>query len=285
MLALSPVKADNLEKHPAWCAWCFQGSSELQANIQDTGNRQAGVRGLGIQARFWSAGSKVSEATWGQKLHRKSYWDTSEEQQWGLLLTCLTSRGRGRSFGPRPGRLETAGGRQWASSLAKKSRVGRVKDCQAEVNQIRSPSARPFGKKHGLPLVRLLSQPFLTTAAAAKSLQSCPTLCNPIDGSPPGSPVPGIFQARTLEWVASSVASFSNAWKWKVKVKSLSCAWLLATPWTGAHQALPSMGFSRQEYWSGVSLPQYWANGGQSWLSMVLAMMNQWFKHKFMGSL
>ena len=86
-------------------------------------------------------------------------------------------------------------------------------------------------------------------AAAAKSLQSCPTLCNPIDGSPPGSPVPGILQARALEWVA---ISFSSAWKWKVKVKSLSCVWLLATPWTAAYQAPPSMGFSRQEYWSGV---------------------------------
>ena len=86
----------------------------------------------------------------------------------------------------------------------------------------------------------------------AKSLQSCPTLCNPIDSSPPGSPVPGILQARTLEWVA---ISFSNARKWKVKVKSLSCIRLLATPWTAAYQALPSMGFSRQEYWSGVPLP------------------------------
>ena len=91
-----------------------------------------------------------------------------------------------------------------------------------------------------------------TAAAAAKSLQSCPTLCDPIDGSPPGSPVPEIFQARTLEWVA---ISFSNAWKWKVKVKSLSRVWLLATPWTAAYQAPPSMGFSRQEYWSGVPLP------------------------------
>ena len=89
-------------------------------------------------------------------------------------------------------------------------------------------------------------------AAAAKSLQSCPTLCDPIDGSPPGSAVPGILQARTLEWVA---ISFSNAWKWKVKVKSLSCARLLATPWTAAHQAPLSMGFSRQEYWSGLPLP------------------------------
>ena len=79
-------------------------------------------------------------------------------------------------------------------------------------------------------------------AAAAKSFQSCPTLCNPIDGSPPGSTVPGILQARTLEWVA---ISFSNAWKWKVKAKSLSRVWLFA------YQAPPSMGFFRQEYWSG----------------------------------
>ena len=83
------------------------------------------------------------------------------------------------------------------------------------------------------------------TAASAKSLQSCPTLCDPIDGSPPGAPVPGILQARTLECVA---ISFSNAWKWKGKVKSLSRVWLVATPWTAAYQALPSMGFSRQEY-------------------------------------
>ena len=92
----------------------------------------------------------------------------------------------------------------------------------------------------------------IDAAATAKSLQSCPTLCDPIDGSPPGSPIPGILQARTLEWVA---ISFSNTWKWKVKVKSLSRVWLLATPWTAAYQAPPSMGFARQEYWSGVPLP------------------------------
>ena len=89
-------------------------------------------------------------------------------------------------------------------------------------------------------------------AAAAKLHQSCPTLCDPIDGCPPGSPVPGILQARTLEWVA---ISFSNTWKWKGKVKSLSHVRLFATPWTVAQQAPPSMGFSRQEYWSGVPLP------------------------------
>ena len=92
----------------------------------------------------------------------------------------------------------------------------------------------------------------LQSAAAAKSRQSCPTLCDLIDGSPPGSSVPGILQARTLEWVA---ISFSNAWKWKVKVKSLSHVWLLATPWTVAYQAPPSMGFPRQQFWSGVPLP------------------------------
>ena len=92
----------------------------------------------------------------------------------------------------------------------------------------------------------------ITNYAAAKSLQSCVTLCDPIDGSPQGSPVTGTLQARTLEWVA---ISFSNAWKWKVKVKSLSCVQLLATLWTTAYQAPLSMGFSRQEYWSGVPLP------------------------------
>ena len=92
----------------------------------------------------------------------------------------------------------------------------------------------------------------LYPAAAAKSLQSCPTLCDPIDGSPPDSPIPGILQARTLGWVAMS---FSNAWKRKVKLKSLSCVRLFSTPWSAAYQAPPSMGFSRQEYWSGVPLP------------------------------
>ena len=89
-------------------------------------------------------------------------------------------------------------------------------------------------------------------AAVAKSLQLCPTLCDPTDGSPPDSPVPGILQARTLDWAA---ISFSNAGKWKVKAKSLSRVWLFATPWTAAHQAPPSMGFARQEYWSGVPSP------------------------------
>ena len=113
-------------------------------------------------------------------------------------------------------------------------------------------------------------------AAAAKSLQSCPTLCDPTDGSLPGSPVLGILQARTLEWVA---ISFSNAWKWKVKVKSLSRIRLLATPWTAAYQAPPSMGFSRQEYWSGVPLPSltlvFWK------ICLLIELSSFWF-HLFL---
>ena len=101
----------------------------------------------------------------------------------------------------------------------------------------------------------LIDSPLLmcyAAAAAAKLLQSCPTLCDPMDCSPPGFSIHGILQARTLEWVA---ISFSNAWKWKVKVKSLSRVRPSATPWTAACQAPPSMGFSRQQYWSGMPLP------------------------------
>ena len=99
-------------------------------------------------------------------------------------------------------------------------------------------------------ILRLHTSISAAATATAKWLQLCLTLCDPIDGSPPGSPVPGILQARILEWVA---ISFSNAWKWKVK--SLSRARLLVTPWTAAYQAPPSMGFSRQESWSGVPSP------------------------------
>ena len=124
-----------------------------------------------------------------------------------------------------------------------------------------------FGE-HNFYIVRWLND---HAAAAAKSLQSCPTLCDPIDGSPPGSAIPGILQARTPEWVA---ISFSNAWKWKMKVKSLSRVRLLATPWTAAYQAPLSMGFSKQEYWSGLALPlrsfcflcKKWA----TWLKVVI---------------
>ena len=112
---------------------------------------------------------------------------------------------------------------------------------------------------------------FQVAAAAAKSLQSCPTLCAPTDGSPPGSPVPGILQARTLKWVA---ISFSSAWKWKVKVKLLSCVRLLATPWTPAYQAPPPMGFSRQEYWSRFPLPSLKVLGA------FYSYLSHWDSHK-----
>ena len=113
-----------------------------------------------------------------------------------------------------------------------------------------------FLATHTLAMINYWISSFEKTAAAAadKSLQSCPTLCDPIDSSPPGSRIPGILQARTLEWGA---ISFSNAWKWKVKVKSLSHVRLLATPWTTAYQAPPSMGFSRQEYWSRIYIYTY----------------------------
>ena len=122
-------------------------------------------------------------------------------------------------------------------------------------NQGSNPTLSPALQADSL-LLSHRGNPLIGAAAAAaadaKSLQSCPILCDPIDGSPPGSSIPGILQARTLQWVA---ISFSNAWKWKAKVKSLSHVWLLATPWTAAYPAPPSMEFSSQEYWSGVPLP------------------------------
>ena len=135
---------------------------------------------------------------------------------------------------------------KWKVKVKLFSRVRLLATPWTTANQ--APPSMGFDRQEywsGLPL----------TIPAAKSLQSCPTLCDPIDGSPPGSPVPGILQARTLEWGATA---FSDAWKWKVKVKSLSRVRPSATPCTAAFQALPSMGFSRQEYWSGVPLPSPW---------------------------
>ena len=123
-----------------------------------------------------------------------------------------------------------------------------------------------------LPLLAALS---FFADSAAKSLQSCPTLCDPIDGSPPGFSVSGILQARTLKWV---VISFSSAWKWKAKVNSLSGARLLATPWTAALQAPLSMGFSRQEYWSGVPLPSL-----KVWLGRVNSTMCVFYQRYLLG--
>ena len=116
---------------------------------------------------------------------------------------------------------------------------------------------------------------FFPLDATAKSLQSCPTLCDPIDGSPPGSAVTGILQARTLEWVA---ISFSNAWKWNMQVKSLSHVWLLATPWTAAYQDPPSMGFSRQEYWSGVPSPSLFLPLTPSKIVHIWEIVSHWVR-------
>ena len=98
--------------------------------------------------------------------------------------------------------------------------------CDSEGEQQRDPTIH----------IHVSILPQISIPSTAKSLQSCLTLCNPTDGSPPGSPISGILQAITLEWVA---ISFSNAWKWKVKVKSLSCVRPSATPWTAAFQAPP----------------------------------------------
>ena len=89
-------------------------------------------------------------------------------------------------------------------------------------------------------------------STAAKSLQSCLTLCDPIDGSPPGFPDPGILQARTLAWGCHFLL---QCMKVKSETEVAQSCPTLATPWTAAYQAPPSMGFSRQEYWSGVPLP------------------------------
>ena len=116
-------------------------------------------------------------------------------------------------------------------------------------------------------------------ATAAKLLQLCPTLCDPIDGSPPESPVPGILQARTLEWAA---ISFFSAWKLKMKGKSFSHVRLFATPWTAAYQAPPSMEFSRQEYWSRLPLPSLWdeCNCAVVWAFFGIAFLWHWNKNR-----
>ena len=132
------------------------------------------------------------------------------------------------------------------------SRFSRVQLCATPLTAAhQAPPSLGFSRQEywgGLPF----PSPMHESEKWKWSPQSCLTPSDPMDCSPPGSPVPGILQARTLEWVA---ISFSNAWKWKVKVKSLSHVRPSVTPWTAAYQAPPSMGFSRQEYWSGVPLP------------------------------
>ena len=177
---------------------------------------------------------------------KKQKLPEGQDQNWvGVVPTTL--------YGPKARNKGTAGWRNkypdsafwWKNYKAKLPRLwiqGRVP----------SSFPRPFFitvvKSYRTPHKRCCRG---SAAAAAKSLQSCPTLCNPIDSSPLGSSVPGILQARILEWVT---ISFSNAWEWKMKVKSLSHVWLFTTPWTVAYQAPLSMAFSRQEYWSGVPL-------------------------------
>ena len=142
----------------------------------------------------------------------------------------------------------------WVWSLGRKDILEEETATHSNILAWRIPQAEESGGlwSIGSQKVRNDGSNLHAAAAAAKSLQSCPTLCDPIDGSPPCSTIPGILQASTLEWLA---ISFSNAWKWKMKVKLLSHVWLLATPWTAAYQAPPSMGFARQEYYSRVSLP------------------------------
>ena len=156
------------------------------------------------------------------------------------LLRCFNHVQLFATHGLQPTRLLCSG-----DSLSKNTRV----ICHALFQGI-VPTQRP--NPHLLWLLNWHAGSLPLVPPAAKSLQSYLTLCDPIEGSPSGSPVPGILQARTLEWVA---ISFSNVWKWKVKVKSLSRVRLFATPWTAAYQAPPSMGFSRQKYWSGVPFP------------------------------
>ena len=175
-----------------------------------------------------------------------------------MIINCHTVLAKSRPIGTDPDAGKDWGQEEmgatenemvgWHHQLRRKLKTGKPAVLQSVGSQ-RVGHDWVTEKQYSWRVLFVLAIP---AAAAAKSLQSCPALCDPIDGSPPGSPVPGILQARTLEWVA---ISFSNAWKWKMKVKSLSCFWLLATPWTAAYQGSPSMGFSRQEYWSGVPLP------------------------------
>ena len=139
----------------------------------------------------------------------------------------------------------------WVQSLGWEDTLEKEMATHSSILAWEIPWTEEPGRLQSMELQRV-GHDFATAKSAAKSLQSCPTLCNPMDCSLPGFSVHGILQPRTLEWVA---ISFSNAWKWKVKVKSLSRVWLLATPWTAAYQAPPSMGFSGQQYWSGVPLP------------------------------
>ena len=199
--------------------------------------------------------SLVGCSPWGRQ--------ESDMTEWLHFQFSLSCTGEGNGNPLQCSCLENPrdGGAWWAA-------VHGVAQSRTWLKQLSSSNAIILGHEIDTMQVKQLEErPSVYEIAAAKSLQSCPTLCNLIDGSPPGSPVPGILQARTLEWVA---ISFSNAQKWKVKVKSLSLIWLFATPWTAANQAPPSMGFSRQEYWSGVPLPSPVYGIGKHNISIVL---------------
>ena len=160
-----------------------------------------------------------------------------------LLIQCLRY-----AFEAWFGTIANAPGQLSWWTTATEPEWPRACDLHQEKHRIEKPVHCNYRVVPALWKERIPEQQWRLTAAA-KSLQLCPTLCDPIDGSPPGSPIPGILQARTVEWVA---ISFSNEWKWKVKVKSLSPVWPSAIPWTAAFQAPPFLGFSRQEYWSGA---------------------------------
>ena len=164
-----------------------------------------------------------------------------------VMSTSLWPYGQQHARLPCPSPIPRACSSQWCHPTISSSTIP-VSCCLQSCPASGSFLMSQFFTSDGQSIGASASASVLLMNAAAKSLQSCPTLCDPIDSSPPGSPVPWILQARTLEWVA---ISFSNAWKWKVKVKLLSRVRLLVTPWTAAHQAPPSMGFSRQEYWVG----------------------------------
>ena len=236
--------SNSLQPHRLYSPWNSPG--------QNTG---VGSLSL-LQGIFPTQGSNRS------LLHcRRILYQLSHQGSPTSLRTVAKNMGLGlgpSDFNVQPPRLLTQAQCLWLWTIAKN-------------NSAKKNSVRTHKLQHTrLPCSSLFPRVFANSTAAAKSFQSCPTLCDPIDGSPPGSPIPGVLQARTLEWV---VISFFNAWKWKVKVKSLSRVRLLANPWAAAHQAPPSMGFSRQEDWSGVPLPSLSQTVGDKW----------WMTHFILG--
>ena len=181
------------------------------------------------QMAHWPRGGFSKEPLYQEVMEFRETYMTGVQHQgwkeWGAIMT--------------PGLKGLGKGRRWPESHVAVGREPLGRRCHLRWKD--EDNQREVIRTWKLSLWSALT---LQAPAAAKSLQSCPTLCNPIDGSPPGSSVPGILQAGTLEWVA---ISFSSARKWKVKVKSLSHVWLLATPVHAIFQA--------KEYWSEVPVP------------------------------